>query len=96
MKKLIRTSKPSRLGGFNHGRIKGVINAHKRKIMKLAKGYYGSKSKAVPRRAGAGYAAPCVTLSAVSCASVIPFLWIARINAATHQRHVLFPSSSAV
>ena len=28
-------------------RIKGAVNAHKkrRKIMKLAKGYYGSKSK---------------------------------------------------
>ena len=43
-------------------RIKGAVNAHKkrRKIMKLAKGYYGSKSKQY--RAGAGYALPALRL----------------------------------
>ncbi len=64
--------------------------------MKLAKGYYGSKSKAVSRRAGAGYALPCVTLtSAASCVSVTSVPWIARINAATRINGMSYSSSSA-
>ncbi|MFR5795208.1 MAG: 50S ribosomal protein L20 [Christensenellales bacterium] len=39
---------------MNHGKIKGAVNAHRRrKIMKLAKGYYGSSPSSI---AEAGYA----------------------------------------
>ena len=45
-------------------RIKGAVNAHKkrRKIMKLAKGYYELQVQAVPRRSGAGHALPALRL----------------------------------
>ena len=66
-------------------RIKGAVNAHKkrRKIMKLAKGYYGSKSKqyraaSQPVRRSLRYAYIGRKLRKRDFRS----LWIARINAA--------------
>ena len=67
-------------------RIKGAVNAHKkrRKIMKLAKGYYGSKSKQYRAAQAQGmrslrYAYIGRKLRKRDFRS----LWIARINAAT-------------
>ena len=67
-------------------RIKGAVNAHKkrRKIMKLAKGYYGSKSKQYR-------AAQEQVMRSLRYAYIgrklrkrdFRSLWIARINAAT-------------
>ena len=75
-------------------RIKGAVNAHKkrRKIMKLAKGYYGSKSKQY-RAAQEQVMRSCVTLtSAASCVSVtsVP-CGSARINAATRINGMSLP-----
>ena len=63
-------------------RIKGAVNAHKkrRKIMKLAKGYYGSKSKQYRAAQRAGHALPalrlhrpqaCVSATSVPCGSPV-------------------------
>ena len=62
-------------------RIKGAVNAHKkrRKIMKLAKGYYGSKSKQEQVMRSLRYAYIGRKLRKRDFRS----LWIARINAAT-------------
>ena len=75
-------------------RIKGAVNAHKkrRKIMKLAKGYYGSKSKQYR-------AAQEQVMRSLRYAYIgrklrkrdFRSLWIARINAATRINGMSYP-----
>ena len=74
-------------------RVKKGVNAHKRhkKILKLAKGYYGSKSKTFK-------AAKPVTMRALRSAYVgrklrkrdFRKLWIARINAAARMNDLSY------
>lgn len=74
-------------------RIKGAVNAHKkrRKIMKLAKGYYGSKSKQYR-------AAQEQVMRSLRYAYIgrklrkrdFRSLWIARINAATRSNGLTY------
>ena len=81
------------LGGKKHGKSKKGVNAHKRhkKILKLAKGYYGSKSKTFK-------AANPAVMRALRSAYVgrklkkrqYRQMWIARINAAARMNEISY------
>jgi large subunit ribosomal protein L20 len=74
-------------------RVKGGLNAHKRhkKVLKMAKGYYGAKSKTFK-------AAKPATMRALRSAYVgrknkkreYRRLWIARINAAARMNNISY------